>query len=75
MGAKTKKTRHAGRFGSKAGVRVRNRLNQVESLQRKKQACPHCSKLGVKRESSGIWYCSKCSRRFAGSAYVLTQTR
>jgi large subunit ribosomal protein L37Ae len=73
MGAKTKKIKAFGRFGAKAGTRVRSRLNQVEGIQRKKQTCPHCNKLGVKRESSGIWYCSKCNKRFAGHAYMLNR--
>lgn len=73
MGAKTKKIKGFGRFGTKAGTRVRSRLNQVESLQRVKQTCPHCNKLGVKRESSGIWYCAKCGKRFAGHAYLLNR--
>jgi len=71
MGAKTKKIHGFGRFGAKAGVRVRRRLNAVEATQRKKQICPHCHKSGIKRESSGIWYCSKCEKRFAGHAYLV----
>lgn len=71
MGAKTKKTRHGGRFSNRAGVRVRNRLNAIESIQRKKQLCPHCNKLGVKRVAAGIWSCHKCGKTFAGHAYIL----
>ncbi len=73
MGAKTKKIRHSGRFGAGYGTRVRARLNKVESLQRKKQLCPYCSKPGVKREAMGIWYCPKCRKRFTGSAYFLNK--
>lgn len=71
MGAKTKKVHAAGKFGAKAGTRVRIRFNKVESSQRIKQLCPYCSKPGVKRESAGIWFCHKCLHRFAGPAYVL----
>lgn len=71
MGAKTKKTRHGGRFSNRGGVRVRNRLNAVESVQRKKQICPHCDKPGVRRRASGIWHCLKCNKTFAGPAYSL----
>lgn len=71
MGVKTKKVKAAGRFGPGAGTQVRNRLNAVESLQRKKQVCPHCNKSGVKREAAGIWHCHKCGKRFAGHAYYL----
>ena len=71
MGSKTKKTKAAGRFGAGYGRRVRAQLNAIESLQRKKQICPFCSKLGVNRISSGIWHCPRCNKRFAGGAYYL----
>ncbi len=69
---KTKKVKSAGRYGSRAGVSVRNRLVKVESMQHKKQICPYCSKPGVKREAAGIWHCWRCDKRFAGNAYSLT---
>lgn len=71
MGTKTKKIRHAGRFGAGYGTNVRKKLNIIEFLQRKKQVCPHCKKQGVKREASGIWYCKKCDKRFTGHSYYL----
>lgn len=71
MTAKKKKIQASGRFGSGYGTRVRKRLNKIETLQRKKQICPYCSKSGVKRESAGIWNCKKCKKRFAGPAYHL----
>jgi len=72
MAAKRKKIKASGRFGAGYGTRVRNKLNKVESVQRKKQKCPYCEKLGVKRESKGIWHCAKCGKRFAGHAYHLS---
>lgn len=71
MGSKTKKIKAFGKFGAGYGTRVRNRFNKIESAQRVKQKCPYCGKLGVKRESAGIWSCPKCFKRFAGPAYVL----
>jgi len=71
MATKTKKIKYAGRFGAGYGTRVRKKLNVIESLQRKKQVCPHCNKAGVKRLASGIWSCSKCKTKFAGPAYHL----
>jgi len=68
---KTKKVKAAGRFGAGYGTYLRNRLNAVEVLQRKKQICPHCNKSGVKRLAAGIWECSKCGVQFAGHAYTL----
>lgn len=73
MGSKLKKTKAGGRFGVRAGTNVRNRLNQVEALQRKKQTCPYCNRPGVKRESVGIWSCRRCGKRFAGHAYMLNR--
>jgi large subunit ribosomal protein L37Ae len=73
MTAKRKKIKASGRFGVGYGTRVRKKLNEIESTQRRKQACPHCSKLGVKREAAGIWNCKKCNKRFTGNAYVLTK--
>ena len=71
MGAKTKKVKAAGRFGAGYGTNVRNRLNAIENLQRKKQKCPYCEKLGVKRIAAGIWNCQKCGRKFTSHAYNL----
>lgn len=71
MAAKKKKIKASGRFGAGYGTRVRKKLNKVESEQRKKQTCPFCKKLGVKREAAGIWNCKKCSKKFASHAYVL----
>ncbi len=71
MGSKTKKTKAAGRFGAGYGRRVRSNLNAIESLQRKKQICPFCSKIGVKKIASGIWHCPRCNRKFAGESYYL----
>ncbi len=68
---KTKKVKAAGKFGAGYGTYLRNRFNAVESLQRKKQTCPHCKKSGVKRIAAGIWYCERCGAQFAGHAYTL----
>lgn len=73
MGTKTKKIRHAGRFGAGYGTRVRKKLNIIEQFQRQRQVCPYCSKAGVKREAAGIWNCIKCGKRFAGPAYHLAK--
>jgi len=58
-------------YSNRSGVRVRKRLNAVESLQRKKQICPYCEKPGVRRQAVGIWTCFKCGKTFAGHAYSL----
>ena len=73
MAAKKKKIKASGRFGAGYGTRVRKKLNEIESAQRRKQVCPHCLKYGVKRQAVGIWHCGKCNRKFAGPAYVLAR--
>ena len=71
MPTKSKKSKSAGRFGPRYGKRVRTKLVKVEEKQRKKQKCPLCGKKGVKRLSKGIWYCSKCDKKFASNTYYL----
>ena len=71
MPSKSKKSKSAGRFGSRYGRSVRVKLTKVEDKQRKKQKCPFCKKPGVKRLSKGIWKCSKCNKKFASNIYVL----
>lgn len=71
MPTKSKKSKSSGRFGARYGKKVRTRLVAVEEKQRKKQKCPYCGKLGVKRVASGIWDCKKCGKKFASSAFYL----
>lgn len=69
MGIKTKKIGSAGRFGTGYG-KPRERLVAVEKKQRIKQVCPFCTGR-AKRQSKGIWLCSKCNKKFAGGTYHL----
>ena len=73
MTTKTKKAKASGRFGARYGKTVRAKLSKVEEKQRKKQKCPFCSKLGVKRLSKGIWKCSRCNKKFASDVYHLEE--
>lgn len=73
MPTKSKKTKSAGRFGARYGKTVRTKLVKVESKQRKKQTCPLCKKIGVKRLSNGIWKCSKCDKKFASNTFYLEE--
>ncbi len=73
MGAKTKKTRYAGKFGSGYGVRVRKEYNKIEELQRKRQKSPFFERGKAKRIAAGIWKCMKTGRIFAGHAYYLEE--
>jgi len=65
-----KKLGSAGRFGARYGRKLKKKIIEVEKLQKKRQKCPYCTKLGTKRLSSGIWYCKKCDSKFTGKAYL-----
>ena len=65
--ARTKKVGIAGRFGSRYGRRIRQRIIKVGT--QKKFRCPACMKLTLKRKSAGIWNCEKCNTKLAGKAY------
>ena len=71
MPSKSKKTKSAGRFGPRYGKTVKNRLVKVEEKQRKKQKCPFCNKIGIKRLANGIWKCPRCEKKFAHNTYYI----
>ena len=70
MAKRTRKVGPAGRFQSRYGVKARMRLRNVELAQKQKHICPSCGHKKVKRISTGIWQCRKCSIKFAGGAYL-----
>ncbi len=61
------------RFGARYGRRLKERFGKIEIEQRKKQKCPYCSALKVKRIAVGIWECRKCKAKFSGKAYSVTK--
>ncbi len=65
----TKKIGSAGRFGSRYGKTIREKVSNIEKKQRKKQICPYCKKPAAKRLSMGIFICKKCKAKFTGGAY------
>ena len=65
-----KKTKSAGRYGSRYGRKKRSKVASVESKQKGWHKCPYCNKDRVKRVSTGIWQCRKCNTKFAGGAYT-----
>jgi len=70
MAKRTVKAGSSGRFGPRYGVRVRKRVKDIESKQKKKHECPSCHHESVKREGSGIWLCRHCDTKFAAAAYT-----
>jgi len=67
---KTKKVGPTGGLGVRYGVRARRRYRELIAEMRKKHICPQCSSRSVRRESVGIWVCTKCGFKFTGGAYV-----
>ena len=70
MGRKTKKVAMTRGFGTRYGATVRKRYVNVISESKKAHKCPQCGVQAVKRESIGVWNCSKCGVTFAGGAYT-----
>lgn len=70
MAKKKKDVGSAGRFGTRYGRVARKEVAEVEKTSRAKHVCPSCESESVKRVSSGIWQCRKCSHKFAGGAYA-----
>jgi len=71
MATKTKKVGSAGRLRVGYGKKLREKIRDVEKLQKNKQACPYCGKEKVKRISSGVWLCTKCDKKFTSNSYYL----
>jgi len=59
------------RFGARYGRKPKTKVANIEIQYRKKQKCPHCNKISVKRLAVGIWQCGSCLVKFAGRAYSL----
>jgi len=66
---KTKKVGSAGRFGARYGKKVREKVAEIERIEKKRHICPRCKMAYLVRESTGIWVCKKCGAKFAGPAY------
>ncbi|MEM7819375.1 MAG: 50S ribosomal protein L37ae [Candidatus Aenigmatarchaeota archaeon] len=51
------------------GKRIRELVNEAKKKSGIKYNCPSCSRLSVKRQASGLWFCRKCKRKFASDAF------
>jgi large subunit ribosomal protein L37Ae len=65
-----KKKTYGLRLRTRGGMSVRKQWTRITSGMRASHKCPRCTSRNVKRESVGIWGCSKCGYRFSGGAYV-----
>ncbi|MBU3966862.1 MAG: 50S ribosomal protein L37ae [Euryarchaeota archaeon] len=68
--AKGRKTRSAGRFGVRYGVKNRKLVADIEEKMHADYACSKCGALKLKRIATGIWKCTKCEVTFTGGSYV-----
>jgi len=68
--AKGRKTRSAGRFGTRYGVKNRKLVADIEEKMRADYACSKCGAIKMKRIASGIWKCTKCETSFTGGSYI-----
>jgi large subunit ribosomal protein L37Ae len=67
---RTKKVKSAGKFGTRYGTKARKRYADLDTKMRRPHECPACKRYSVKRTSTGIWKCRKCSEEFVGGAYL-----
>ncbi len=68
--AKGRKSRSAGRFGTRYGTKNRKLVADIEEKMHADYACSKCGAIKVKRTATGIWKCTKCEATFAGGSYV-----
>ncbi|MGE0793509.1 MAG: 50S ribosomal protein L37ae [Candidatus Woesearchaeota archaeon] len=61
------------RFGSRYGKTGKDKVEKIEAEQRKNHKCPYCSRVSVRRESAGIWVCTKCNSKFTSKAYTVAK--
>lgn len=59
-----------GRFGARYSRRLRDKVAIIAAEKRASTKCPYCNYDAVKRLAAGIWFCKKCSSKFAGKAYT-----
>ncbi len=67
---KGRKTRSAGRFGTRYGVKNRKLVADIEEKMHADYACSKCGAVKLKRVATGIWKCTKCEVTFTGGSYV-----
>ena len=66
----SKKKTFGLRLRTRGGMSVRRQWTKLTREKNRAHKCPRCSRRTVKRESVGIWGCTKCGYRFTGGAYT-----
>ena len=67
---RTKKVGSTGWMGPRYGIRIRRRILDIDTAERKANICPHCSTVTLWRVASGIYECQRCGTRVSSAAYV-----
>jgi large subunit ribosomal protein L37Ae len=67
---RTKKVKSSGKFQTRYGMKARKRYASIDMAMKENHECPACKRHSVKRVSTGIWRCRKCSAEFVGGAYL-----
>jgi len=69
---RTKKIGPTRGLEARYGATVRKRYIEVVTGLKTKHKCPQCGSQSVRRQSVGLWKCSKCRAVFTGGAYTPT---
>jgi len=64
-----------GRFGVRYGKKIREKVEEIEKVQKGLHVCPRCGMKKLKRIGAGIWKCKKCGVKVAGPAYHPTSEK
>jgi len=51
------------------GKKIRKMYDESRAKASRKYKCPACSRTAIKRQSSGVWECQKCGKKYASGAY------
>ncbi len=51
------------------GKKIREGVRKAEEKAKRRYYCPSCSRKAVKRISTAVWQCRKCSTKFASGSY------
>ena len=65
-----KKKGYGLRLRTRGGMSVRKQWTRITQGKKGDHKCPRCASPSVKRDSTGVWDCTKCGFRFTGGAYV-----
>ncbi len=62
-------------LGAKYGGTLRKRYSRIFRTLKAARECPSCSRMKLRRTSSGIWKCKSCGYTIAGGAYDLLSSK